>query len=444
MRFLVSAIALAIFVLTGAAAAEPVLMISVDGLRPADVIDAEARGVKVPNLRKIMDEGAHATGVVDVLPSMTYPNHTTLITGVAPAIHGISNNTVFDPLRKLKGAWYWYETDIKTPTLWDTVSESGGVVASIGWPVSVGARAIDWNIPEYWRSWDAKDLKLIEALSSEGLVAELEKASGASFADFESDEPSADVARAKFAASLIELKHPTFMTLHLISLDHFEHEEGPGSVRAIEALETIDAAIGDLVAKARAAEPDFVVAIVSDHGFAKTSLSINLTIPFIKAGLVSYDAEKRAIIGWEAIPWGASGSAAIVLARPDDKKLRKKVAALLAKLAADPAMKIQRVIDAKEIVKRGGAPEASFWVDFTPGVSLVGYQLEGDVVTPSRGKGTHGYFPEDPEMRASFFISGPDVPVGKDLGEIDMRDIAPTIAKILDAPIPSATGKPLF
>lgn len=436
-------LAVAAAFVSGTASAEPVLMISIDGLQPGDVIDAEARGINAPNLRAIMTGGAHAASVVNVLPTVTYPNHTTLITGAAPASHGISSNTVFDPLRKNDGGWYWYESDIRVPTLWDAVSENGGSVASIGWPVSVGARAIDWNIPEIWRARSAEDLKLVEALSSEGLVAELEKASGVTLADFQSEDFGGDIARAKFAASLIALKHPQFMTLHLVSLDHFEHEAGPNTEKAIATLEAIDAAVGELVASARAAEPDLIVAVVSDHGFAAISQSTNLIIPFIEAGLITYDAEKKAVAGWEAMPWGAGGSAAIMLARPDDRKLTKKVAALLAKLAANPDLKIARVIDAEEIAKRGAAKEASFWVDFMPGAAAMGYRLEGPVVTPASG-GTHGYFPSHAEMRASFFISGPGVPMGRDLGEIDMRAIAPTIAARLGVKVGGAEARPLF
>ena len=441
MRTIWLAVAAAAF-WAGGARAEPVLLISIDGLRPGDVIDAEARGISAPTLRAILAEGAHAGGVVGVLPTVTYPNHTTLITGAAPARHGISNNTVFDPLRKNDGGWYWYATDIRTETLWDAVGESGGV-ASIGWPVSVGARAIDWNIPEYWRAWNLEDLKLVEALSTEGLIAELEKATGVPFSAFQDQSAGGDIARGKFAAALIALKRPQLTTLHLISLDRFEHEEGPGSAKVVEMLEAIDGAIGELIAAARAAEPDLVVAIVSDHGFAPISQTSNLMIPFIGAGLITYDAEKKAVTGWEAMPWGSGGSAAIILARPDDRKLKKRVAKFLAKLAGEGDLKISQVIDAKEIARRGGAKEASFWVDFTPGQSAMGYKTEGALTAPADG-GTHGFFPGDPEMRASFFIVGPGVPAGRDLGEIDMRAIAPTIAKRLGVTLDGAEEKPLF
>ena len=58
------------------------LMISVDGLRPDYVTAADARGAKVPNLRRFLKEGAFAEGVVGVVPTVTYPSHTTLVTGV--------------------------------------------------------------------------------------------------------------------------------------------------------------------------------------------------------------------------------------------------------------------------------------------------------------------------------------------------------------------------
>ncbi len=121
MLFALSILALA---LPCAAQARPVLMISIDGLRPGDVIEAEQRGLKVPNLRRLLDEGAHAEGVIGVLPTVTYPSHTTLLTGASPAAHGIVNNTTFDPLQINQGGWYWYASDIKVPTLGESVREA--------------------------------------------------------------------------------------------------------------------------------------------------------------------------------------------------------------------------------------------------------------------------------------------------------------------------------
>jgi predicted AlkP superfamily pyrophosphatase or phosphodiesterase len=95
------------------------VMISVDGMRPDYVTAADAHGAKIPQLRRLMKEGSYAEGVVGVVPTVTYPSHTTLVTGAWPAKHGIFGNTTFDPLQKNYQGWYWYAEDIRVPTLWD-------------------------------------------------------------------------------------------------------------------------------------------------------------------------------------------------------------------------------------------------------------------------------------------------------------------------------------
>jgi predicted AlkP superfamily pyrophosphatase or phosphodiesterase len=440
-RFL-SVVLTVLFAATAAAVASPVLMISVDGLRPADIIDAKKRGFSVPNLRKFLKEGAYASGVRNALPSVTYPNHTTLITGVWPAVHGIANNTTFDPFGKNEEGWYWYASDIRVPTLWDAVHARHGVVASIGWPVSVGSYAIDYNVPEYWRAQTADDLKLLRALSTPGLVARLEKDSALPLAALFGQNPDNDTGRTRYAERLIEISFPEFMTLHLVSLDHVQHEHGPGSPEAHAALEQIDGDVGELVADARHVQPELVVAVVSDHGFAPASYEVNLGRAFVEAGLITYSVEKHKVTAWEAMPWNAGGSSAIVLAHPDDPTLKAQVQALLAHLASDPASGIARVIDKPAIEAMGGSREATFWVDYKMGY-YAGSSFTAPLVTPGKLKGEHGYLPDNKEMRATFMIDGPGIKK-KNLGEIDMRDIAPTLAKVLGVPFPTANGKPLW
>ncbi|HST23663.1 MAG TPA: alkaline phosphatase family protein, partial [Blastocatellia bacterium] len=100
-------------------AAAPVVLLSIDGLKPDYVIEADKHGLKIPNLRRLLLEGAHATGVIPAFPTVTYPNHATMVTGVSPSKHGILSNTPFDPYGKNSDGWYWYAEDIKVPTLWD-------------------------------------------------------------------------------------------------------------------------------------------------------------------------------------------------------------------------------------------------------------------------------------------------------------------------------------
>jgi len=430
---------LAFTFLAGAASAGPVLMISLDGLRPADVIEAQKKGLKLPNLSQFVKQGAYATGVKNVLPTVTYPDHATLVTGVWPDKHGIGNNEVFDPTGKNLQGWYWYAEDIKVPTLWDAVHAANGVVASVGWPVSVGSPAIDENLPEYWRAWNEGDLKLLRALATPGLVTRLETETKTPIVAAFSEEPSADAAKTAYAAKIIADFKPRFMTVHLTSLDHYQHEYGPDTDKSKAALEALDTDVGLLVAAAKAASPDVAIAVVSDHGFAAVHDAVYLNQALAEAGLIHLDDQGK-LKDYDAYAWNAGGSAAIVLKNPDDAAVKAKVEAVLTKLAADPKSGVARYIAKPEIAARGGSDKASYWVDFKIGWSGSGSFTISKTFTL---KGTHGYFPDNKEMRATFMIVGPGIKAKK-LGEIDMRDIAPTLAKILDVKLEKADGKPLF
>jgi predicted AlkP superfamily pyrophosphatase or phosphodiesterase len=422
-------------------AAPLLVMISVDGLRPDYVTAADAHGAKVPNLRKFMKEGAYAEGVTGVVPTVTYPSHTTLVTGVWPAKHGIWANTTFDPLQKNYQGWYWYTEDIRVPTLWDAAAKAGRTTASIQWPVTVGAN-INWNIPEFWRAGTPDDSKLLRAVSTKGLLEEGAAEIGPFRGGIDAT-PDADEVRGKYAEWILEKKHPGLLTLHLIALDHIEHETGPFSPESIEVLERLDGVIGKVRETAERVAPGHtVVAVVSDHGFANYDQQLNPLVAFREANLFTVN-EKGSIVDWKAMPWETGGSAAIVLKDPQDPTTLEQVRDLLKKLAADPANGIDHVLDAEELHKRGGYPNASFFVSLKPGWRT-GASLTGPVVSKIKPGGTHGQLPDVPELRAAFFLVGPRVPAGKDLGIIDMRDIAPTLTKETGLSLPTADGKSLL
>ncbi|MDE2434898.1 MAG: alkaline phosphatase family protein [Sphingomonadales bacterium] len=411
--------------------AEPVLLISIDGLRPGDVLEAEQRGLKVPNLRRFLTEGAYATGVSGVLPTLTYPSHTTLITGVSPARHGVVNNFTFDPTLINQGGWYWYASDITAQTLWQAAAAGKHSVANVHWPVSVGASGITWNLPQIWRTGHDDDAKLVNALATPGLIASLEKATGEGYAPGIAEDIASDEKRGRFAVKLIETRKPGFATVYLAALDHQQHVDGPDTPSAHAVLERIDAIVGKLVAAERSAHPDAVIAVASDHGFAAVNHEFNLYRAFIDARLIRLTADGK-IKEWDAVPWSSGGSIAIVLARPTDAALTGKVAGLLSQLQADPANGIAAVIDKAAIDKAGGNPRASFYLDLTTGTTFSGYTgADAPLNSTPHYKGMHGYFPGNPLMRSTFMVMGHGVPRGKSLGEIDMRAIAPTLARIL-------------
>ncbi|RDI97163.1 alkaline phosphatase family protein [Dyella solisilvae] len=421
------------------AAASPVLMISIDGLRPADVLEAKERGLHLPNLESFVQQGSYADGVRGVLPTLTYPSHTTLITGVTPARHGIGGNLTFDPYNKNQLGWYWYASDIQAPTLWDAARQAGLHTANVHWPVSVGA-PVDWNLPQIWRTGTADDRKLMAALATPGLLPSLEKELGP-YADGIDESLAGDRTRARFAVALLESRKPDFMTAYLTALDHEQHVSGPDTPQSRAVLEQIDTLIGDLVQAAHRVHPDGVVVVVSDHGFLPVQQDVNLYAPFIQAGLITLKGAE--VADWQAAPWNDGGSAAIVLRDPSRADVREKVAALLAQLQKDPSYGIARVLDKDEVATGGGTPMASWFVLFKPGYEMA-LRPDLPVLSPGHYRGMHGYDPALPAMRSTFLIAGKGVPAGKDLGEIDMLDIAPTVARVLGVSLPQAQGKALL
>jgi predicted AlkP superfamily pyrophosphatase or phosphodiesterase len=433
--------------------AAPVLMISIDGLKPEYVTQADAHDMKIPYLRTLVRDGAYAEGVVGVWPTVTYPSHTTMLTGVWPAEHGIYNNLEFDPEQRYFNAWLWYASEIRVPTLWQAAHQAGLSTASVGWPVSVGATDVDWLIPEYWRGPDLsaannpEDRLLMAALSRpETLLRQLEPAAGP-YMMGDDDSVEGDEVKTRYSLEILRTRKPAFMTIHLSALDESEHAHGPFSAEADQTLEAIDGMIARLAKQEFANNPEAVLIVVSDHGFMNISHYVNLAVPFIEAGMIDATMQPGSrmpeVKSWKAEPWMAGGMAAIMLRDPNDHATEQQVQSLLAKLAADPENGIADVLDRAAIAKRGGFPDAAFLVVLKPGY-FTGAGLSGNLVTPIPGtRGSHGFSPELPEMRSSFFALGSGIAHHRDLGVVDMRQIAPTAAQILGVAMPTAKATPL-
>jgi len=409
--------------------AASVVLLSIDGLKPDYVLEADAHGLKVPNLRLLVEEGAHASAVTGVFPTVTYPSHATMLTGVAPARHGIYSNHPFDPFGRNQDGWYWYASDLKAETLWEAAENAGLRSASVDWPVSVGAN-VSFNIVQYWRAGNAEDLKVIRALSTKGLLEEAEAALG-SYPEGNDYSIAADRRRTEFIEYVLEKKEPAFLTAYFSGLDSVEHQTGPYSRETFEALEVLDELVGRLRAKAR------VLCVVSDHGFLPSDRELHLNAAFREAGLIDVDAS-GALTGWKAIAWDQGGSAIVVLREPQDDSTRAVVRDLLRGLSG-----IGGILEGEEARALGGYPEAAFLVGLAKGFRGGG-GLAGPVVRPVKMGGTHGYLPTVPEMESAFFLVGEGVPRGLALGRIDMRDIAPTLAAVLGVALDGTEGRDLL
>ena len=406
-----------------------VVLLSIDGLKPDYVLEADSHGLRIPNLRLLAAEGAHAAAVTGVFPTITYPSHATMLTGVPPARHGIYSNHPFDPFSRNQDGWYWYAADFEARTLWEAVEIAGLRAASVDWPVSVGA-PVSFNIVQYWRAGNAEDLKVIRALSTKNLLEEAEAGLG-SYPEGNDYSIAADRRRTEFIEYVLEEKDPAFLTAYFSGLDTVQHQTGPYSRETLEALEALDELVGRIRAKAR------VLCVVSDHGFLPSDRELHLNAALHEAGLIDLDAS-GAVIGWKAIAWDQGGSAIVVLREPGEESTRAEVRGLLQGLSG-----IGAILEGEQARALGGYPEAAFVVGLAKGFRGGG-GLSGPAVRQGKSGGTHGYLPTVPEMNSAFFLAGEGVPRGLELGRIDMRDIAPTLAAVLGVALPMAEGRDLL
>jgi predicted AlkP superfamily pyrophosphatase or phosphodiesterase len=419
---------------------QSIVLISIDGLKPDYVLEADKHKLKIPNLRRMVKEGAYASGVTGVTPTVTYPSHTTLVTGVSPAKHGIITNSPFDPFSKNMGGWNWYAEDIKVPAIWDVAGKAGLTTANVDWPVTVGAE-IKYNIVQYWRASTPDDRKLTRALSTRGLLTEAEKDLGPYTTGYEYDL-NADTRRSKFVVWMLEKKKPQFLTGYFSSLDEVQHDTAPYSTHTFETLEGIDAIVGEVRAAAERTNRRAVICVVSDHGHITAGKELHLNAALSEAGLIELDEQKK-LKSWRAFAWASGGSAGIMIKEPNDDAARAQVRDLLKRLSADPANGIEKIVEGAEARALGGFPDAAFIVGMKPGYKMGG-SLTGAMMRQGKTGGTHGYIAGHRDMEASFFIVGPGIPPGRNLEKIDMRDVAPTLAGILGVKLPGAEGRDLL
>ncbi|CAN5402709.1 ectonucleotide pyrophosphatase/phosphodiesterase [soil metagenome] len=419
---------------TVARGADHVILISVDGLRPEFYQESHR---PTPMLQKMAREGVQADAVRGVFPSVTYPSHTTLVTGALPAAHGIYYNSPFEPEGQT-GRWYWEYEYITTETLWEAASKNNMTTASIRWPVTVGA-PIDYNLPEVW------DLEGGDSVSAtrrhttpEGFMEEIEematgKLSGNMFSG------SSMMREDRFAAAasyIIKEYKPNLFTIHIVTTDSHQHSYGREHEKVDLAFATADRAISRIVEAAEQAgildRTAFVIA--GDHGFTDISARVAPNVWLVEAGLMEAREDRG---DWRATFHATGGTAFLYLQDPDDTEAIAKVRDIL---DAQPhgVKKLFRIVERDELDAIGADPNVPFALNAIPTVGLRSSH-SGDAVIPATG-GTHGHFPDFHNMHTGFVAWGSGVRKSVHASKIGMEDIAPFVAELLDLPFEAPQG----
>ncbi|HEX4636342.1 MAG TPA: ectonucleotide pyrophosphatase/phosphodiesterase [Rhizomicrobium sp.] len=398
MRALVAAALLALPAAAQAAPAHKLLVVSVDGLDWRYIRDRDALGLKIPNIRRLLARAQVADGVVGVWPTITWPSHTSIITGVRPDQHGILSNArgTLDPALS-----YWSANKLKVPTLWQCAGAAGRTTAAVTWPVTMDA-AITYNLPEVFlrRNGGSMDLEAIEKYATPGLVGEITRAYP-SFAQQWVDD------RTRMQATLFLLQHkqPDLILTHLVDLDSEAHDQGPFGVNANAIMERTDAIIGTLL---RALPKGYDFALVSDHGFERIDRIANLKVMAAADG-VSGDLE-------------AMGGIVVTM--------DPKVADWLRKQAVKNGPDVGREIPHQELTRYApGLADSVAAFEPAPHV-MFGRAEKGEAHTAPPEKGEHGFWPVRPDYRSVYLLTGPGIKK-EQLGAIEMLSIEDRLAGVM-------------
>lgn len=422
--------------------AAPVLLISVDGLGASLLADPT---IELPAIRSLVARGAQAAGLRPVFPSVTWPCHSTLITGVPPTRHGVLGNHVLDRASGEIVSHYGDRTErpIQVETLCHRAVGAGLTAAAICWPKTRGMSCLADNIPEFYEQ------ELFERHASPALWAELAEAGLPvhRYGDWSRQHalgPLQDWLSAEAAGHLVRRRPPDLLLVHFLLVDSFQHDFGVNSAEARWALQYVDGLIGRLLALIEEAGrlESTVVAVLGDHGFVPVERLALPNASLAADGLLRVD-RRGTIAGHDVRTVGNGGAAHVYVAPGPSHGLL--VERMRERLAALPG--VETVFGVKEYAALGLPDPAEVPMQGDLMLTAAAGWHFGDhaaleLATGPVYRATHGHLPDDPRLLAGFAAAGPGVAEGARVGQLDALDVAPTLAALLGVTLPQASRGP--
>jgi predicted AlkP superfamily pyrophosphatase or phosphodiesterase len=422
-----------------------VVLITIDGL-PAYLM--EDTNAPLRTLRKLAQEGTVAEGMTVSNPSVTWPNHTTLVTGVEPAKHHVLFNGVLvrgeagvpakvDPRRDKSEL-------VAVPTINDYLHSLGYRTADVNWPCTRNAKTLDWSFPDVPEQVTQMTASLRAEAVGAGILVD---ATDKTFLALSG--PAKDQVWTATACHVIEKHKPNLLLFHLLVTDSTHHKYGPQSPAGYVAVGLADAHVNQLIESLRRAGilERTTIIVTSDHGFARATNLLNPNVLFRKAGLLEAD-NSGVITKARAHIISEGGTALVYLTDPKTKEDDSRK--VLKLLRSQP--EISEILEAKDFA-RFGYPDPEKFAGMSDFVlipkegSAFANTTTGDefvtMITPEMNQGFHGFISTNPKMDATFVAWGRGIKKGEKIGMVKNIDVAPTLAALLGETLPNTDGKVL-
>ncbi len=429
-----------------AAAAPPkdqhVILISIDGF-PAWIWKDES--LQVPNLRKLAAEGASASAMTVSNPSITWINHTSLVTGVTPRKHGVLYNGLL--VRQADGKppkieqWVDKTRLVFAPTLYDVAHAAGLTTAESDWVAVTRASTIHWSFPE---------LPTLDGLVEKEMIAagiiQPEHIEWMQLGPQRKSVVFLDTMWTKAAIHIFKTHKPNLLLFHTLNTDYTHHTYGPGSQPGFTALAYADRLVGDLIQAVDDSglreRTTFVIA--TDHGFKKVTTFLYPNVLLKQAGLAK--GLGPTIHSCDAYTMTQGGMAFVYITNP----ARRAELLPLLKEKFTQMDGIERVVEGHEGPTLGmPTPEENPGMGDLILYPKAGYSFRAEAAGEALSApavnyaGSHGYLNSDPELDGIFIASGRGIKKGVALERMANIDVAPTIAKLMQLNLPGVDGRVL-
>lgn len=405
------------------------VVISIDALGAEDLKNDLS---ELSNINKLVETGTLVEEVTGIYPTLTYPSHTTIVTGVYPKTHGIINNTKIQP-EEMSPDWFWYAKDVKAPTLHDCAHNQGLKTAAFLWPVTARSK-INYNIAEIFpnRIWTNQVLISLQA-SSPYFLFQMNRQFG--YLRDGIKQPALDDFVTACAVDTLKSKQPDLTLIHLVDMDSQRHRFGVNSVQAKAALKRQDTRVGEIIQATKDAGmfEQTVFAVLGDHYQIDVDQMIRLNVAFAKKGWQRANSNGTTKKGWEVLANSCDGSTYVYV------KAHTDVSTEEVRQVIENIEGIETIYTTDQARQMGAGPNCTFMLEAKRGYYFVDESVgpvvekvkEDQMGNVWRYKAVHGFSPKKSNYATTLVLNGPMIKKGFKLEQAKLIDEAPTFAKIL-------------
>ncbi|SHE68938.1 ectonucleotide pyrophosphatase/phosphodiesterase [Caloramator proteoclasticus] len=351
---------------------EKLIVISFDALCTDDFKTIR----NLPTFNYILNNSIYSLDVEPVYPTLTYPNHASIITGKRPYEHGIVNNTKLQPSRTSPD-WFWYKSDIKCETILDIVKNNGGTICTLLWPTTGGGK-IDYNMPEIFANRPWQNQIVVSLLAGSKLFQlSIYKKFGKMLNGLK--QPNLDDFVLESALYTLKYKRPNLVLVHFTDLDTQKHIYGTKSEKVKEAILRHEERLKRIFDVA--SNLGYKIAILGDHGSLDVHSAISLNEYFKQKKLSDYLYFKS-----------CDGSAYIYLRREVSNNIKDKIYYSIEDFSRQSKGTIEKIFTASDYIKLGFDKNAFLMLEPSSGYCFTDKNIK-DYIAPSDHRAAHGQLP---------------------------------------------------